>query len=188
MNYIEEIRQYKPINEQENVDKEVILDYAESFSHNILLRENRLAHMTASAVIVNKEHTKMLMIHHNIYNTWTWVGGHADGEVDMLKLALKEATEETGVKEFKVLGNAGAVDILLVNSHIKKGKYICPHLHLNVSYVFEANENHGLIVNEEETSGLKWVSIDEVPSYSNEKEIYYVYGKLFDHANITKKW
>jgi len=37
------------------------------------------------------------MIHHNIYKTWTWTGGHLDGEVDLLKLALKEANEETGI-------------------------------------------------------------------------------------------
>lgn len=187
MNYIEEITKYKPINEQEIEDKQVILDYIESFPENVLLRENKIAHMTSSGVIINREHTKMLMIHHNIYNTWTWTGGHCDGEEDLLKLALREANEETGLKSCMPLGGIGSVDILIVNSHIKKGKYVNAHLHLNVAYVLEADENESLILNEDETSGLKWVPIEEVCEHSGEEEIIYVYRKLFESVGIELK-
>lgn len=184
MNYIEEIKSYKPANEQETEDKEVILDYIESFPDNVLLRDNKIAHMTSSGVIVNKKRTKMLMIHHNIYNTWTWTGGHCDGEEDLLKLALREANEETGLKSCKPLGGIGSIDVLIVNSHMKRGKYVNAHLHLNVAYVFEADEEEALIVNEDETSGLKWVAIDEVSEHSGEEEIIYVYRKLFKSIGV----
>lgn len=184
MNYIEEIKQYKPINEQEMEDKEVILDYIKSFPDNVLLRNNKIAHMTSSGVIINKEHTKMLMIHHNIYKTWTWTGGHMDGEEDLLKLALREANEETGLNSCKPLGGIGSIDVLIVHSHIKKGKYVNAHLHLNVAYVFEADNSETLILNEDETSGLKWVPINEVRTHSGEEEIIYVYEKLFKSVGI----
>jgi len=184
MNYIDEIKAYQPMNEQEIMDKKVILDYIESFPDNVLLRDNRIAHMTASGLIINKEHTKMLMIHHNIYNTWTWVGGHADGEADMLKLALKEAQEETGLEKFQTLGNIHTIDVLLVEGHIKHGKYVNPHLHLNVAYVFEADEEENLVLNVEETSGLKWVAIENIRESSGEEAIIYVYSKMLKSAGI----
>ena len=56
-----------------------------------------MAHMTASSWIVNEDYTKVLMIYHNIYNSWAWTGGHADGDEDLLHVAVKEAREETGL-------------------------------------------------------------------------------------------
>ena len=184
MNYMEEIKLYKPVNEQEVEDKQVILDYIKSFPDNVLLRDNKIAHMTSSGVIINKEHTKMLMIYHNIYNTWTWTGGHCDGEEDLLKLALREANEETGIKSCVPLSGIGSIDILVVQSHTKRDKYVNAHLHLNVAYVFEADENEILILNEDETSGLKWVPLEEVRVHSGEEEIIYVYDKLFQNVGI----
>lgn len=185
MNYINEIEAYQPINEQEKVDKKVILDYIKVFPHNVLLRDNKIAHMTASGVIINKEHTKMLMIHHNIYNTWTWTGGHCDGEEDLLALALREANEETGMKELQPLGGIGSIDVLLVNNHVKKDKYINAHLHLNVAYIFEGDEREKLTLNQDETSGIKWVPLEDVPKLSGEEPIIYVYRKLFNTIGIA---
>ena len=82
----EQIRSYRAYNEQEERDKELILHCMES-EKDIFTRENRLAHMTASAWIVNEDHTKVLMAYHNIYHSWSWLGGHADGETDLLKVA-----------------------------------------------------------------------------------------------------
>jgi len=185
MNFIEEIEGYKPINEQESVDQRVMLNFIYDYPKTVLLRENKIGHITASAIIVNPKHTKMLMIYHNIYKTWTWVGGHMDGEQDLLKLALKEAQEETGLKSFKLLNGIGAIDILHVSRHIKHGKYVGDHLHLNVAYVFEADENATLVVNEEETSGVKWVPLQNVCEHSGEPDIIYVYQKLLSTIGIS---
>ncbi len=184
MNFIEEIKAYKPINEQETVDKQVILEFIGDYPNNVLTRDNRIAHITASAVIVNHARTKMLMIHHNIYDTWTWTGGHADGEPDMLKLAMKEASEETGLDDLRPLGGIRTIDVLWVQSHMKNGGYVGAHLHLNVAYVLEASEEDELVLNEEETSGLCWVLIEMVPEYSKEPDIVYIYKKLFQSIDI----
>ncbi len=103
MNYIQAIKNFEPINEQEQNDKKLILNFIEK-NNDVLYRENEYAHMTSSGLIFNKNLDKILMVHHNIYNTWSWTGGHADGEDDLLKVAIKEAKEETGVKRYRCFG------------------------------------------------------------------------------------
>lgn len=183
MNYKEAIMAYHPINEQEEAEKRVILQYINEYPDNILLRENEFAHMTSSGFIMNKELTKVLMIHHNIYNTWAWTGGHADGDEDLLYVAMKEAKEETGVTKIQpLMEDVASIDILPVWGHMKKGKYVATHMHLSLAYILIADEEQELHINEEENSGVKWIKIEEIEKYSNEKEIIKVYHKLIDRA------
>ena len=93
---IDQIEKYKPYNEQEEKDKILILDWIRN-NKNAFLRENTVAHMTASAWVVNKERNRVLMVYHNIYNSWSWLGGHADGETDLLSVAVREVKEEAGI-------------------------------------------------------------------------------------------
>ena len=88
---IKQIEAYEPYNEQEARDKEIILSMlteAERMGEDIFSRENRMAHMTASAWVVNRDRTKVLLAYHNIYNSWAWLGGHADGERNLLSVAV----------------------------------------------------------------------------------------------------
>ena len=92
--------------------------------------------MTASAWVVNKDRSKILLAYHNIYDSWAWLGGHADGEKDLLKVALKEVAEESGVKNIKpVSEDILSVEILTVDGHEKKGVYVPSHLHLTMSHI-----------------------------------------------------
>lgn len=183
MHYKEDILRYIPVNEQEQVEKRVILDYINQFPDNILLRENEFAHLTSSGFILNKDMNKVLMIYHKIYDTWAWTGGHADGDEDLLYVALKEAKEETGVKNVVPLTDEiASIDILPVWGHKKRGQFVATHMHLNVAYILIADEEEELILNEEETNGVKWIGIDEVEKYSTEKDIVPIYKKLIDYA------
>ena len=96
------VENYEPVCEQEEADKELMLNYIEKFE-DTLTRENKTCHFTASSWIVNKEKTKVLMIYHNIYDSWAWTGGHCDGDPDVLHVALKEAEEETSLKSVRPL-------------------------------------------------------------------------------------
>ena len=80
---LKSIKEYKPFNEQEEMDKTLILNWIEN-NENAFLRENAVAHTTASAWVVNKDRSKVLMVYHNIYNYWYWLGGHDDGETDLI--------------------------------------------------------------------------------------------------------
>lgn len=183
MHYKKDILRYKPINKQEETEKRVILEYIEQFPKNILLRENEFAHMTSSGFVLNKSLDKVLMIYHKIYDTWTWTGGHADGAEDLLYVAVKEAKEETGIKNVVSLTDEiASIDILPVWGHVKKGKYVATHMHLNAAYVLIADEEEKLILNEEETNGVKWIGVDEVEKYSTEKDIIPIYKKLIAYA------
>lgn len=178
MNYIKEIKSYIPYNEQEQKDKDLILNCINNFS-DVLTRKNTLAHITSSGYIVNKNRDKTLMIFHKIYNSWSWTGGHADGDSDLLKVAIKEASEETGLKNIKPISkDIFSLDILTVNGHLKKGEYVSSHLHLSVAYLLEADENEELVVNEDETKGVKWIPIDKVDYYSSEPYMIGVYNKF----------
>ena len=161
MNYIQAIKNFEPINEQEQNDKKLILNFIEK-NNDVLYRENEYAHMTSSGLIFNKNLDKILMVHHNIYNTWSWTGGHADGDSDLLHVALKEANEETSLKNLKVLNDGiFGMQIVTVDSHIKREKFVSSHVHLDCCFLLEADENEELKIKEDENSGVCWVDINE---------------------------
>ena len=87
---------YRPFNEQEERDRQAMLAAMDAHK-DIFLRSCAFFHMTASAWIVNARRDRALMAWHNIYRSWSWLGGHADGETDLLCVALREAREESGL-------------------------------------------------------------------------------------------
>ena len=97
---METIKAYQPFNEQEEMDKALILNWIET-QENAFSRDNTVAHMTASAWVVNKDRSKVLMVYHNIYHSWSWLGGHADGETDLLAVAIREVKEEAGISSVR---------------------------------------------------------------------------------------
>ncbi len=181
MNYVDQIENYIPYNEQEAKDKALALQYIKLFP-NILDRECEIAHITASSWITNKDHTKILMVFHNIYKSWSWTGGHADKDNDLLHVAIKEAKEETGLTNITPLSNdIFSIENLCVNGHIKRGKYISSHLHINVSYLLEADEFEPLKIKIDENSCVKWFTLDDALTAPNEEwMIKNIYQKLND--------
>ena len=179
MNLIEQIERYQPYNEQEEKDKQTILKYINTFD-DVLTRKNEFGHFTASSWVLNKERTKVLMIYHNIYKSWAWTGGHADGDTDLLYTAIRELKEETGVKNVKVLDDEiFSLEIVCVNGHMKRGEYVSSHVHLNLTFLLEVDENETLKMKEDENSGVKWINIEDVEKVSNEKWIKEnIYRKL----------
>ncbi|WP_312645317.1 NUDIX hydrolase [Hydrogenoanaerobacterium sp.] len=183
MNYIDQIREFIPLNEQEKNDKRVILDYIELFPHNILTRENEFAHITSSGLILNPALDRVLLIHHNIYNAWAWTGGHADGDIDLLEIALKEAREETGLHHVRPLTEQLlTVDILPVYGHVKRGSYVCSHQHLNGAYVLLADEEEELAIKPDENSAVRWFDTDQLAQVVSEPYFMEIYQKIIDRA------
>ena len=179
MSLCQNIQKYVPCNEQEVCDKEQMLAFLQS-NPDCLDRVNKVGHFTASVWVVNPERTKTLMVYHNLYNSWSWIGGHADGEEDLCKVALRELSEETGVKHARLLSpEIFSLETLTVYGHIKRGKYVPSHLHFNVTYLAEADEEEMLVINEIENKGVKWWTFEEALAVSAEPwMVEYVYKKL----------
>lgn len=169
---------FQPQCAQESEEKRMILHYIDAYS-DLLYRSNETAHFTASSWIVNPEHTKVLMIYHNIYNSWSWVGGHADGESDLLSVALREAREETALEDVRAVSSQPlSVEILPVAAHFRRGQFVVPHLHLNVTYLLEAEEKQRLRIKPDENSGVRWFSLEDAVSASCEPYMRVIYRKL----------
>jgi 8-oxo-dGTP pyrophosphatase MutT (NUDIX family) len=178
---MESIRAYQPFNEQEEMDKSLILDWIETQT-DAFSRDNIVAHMTASAWVVNKDRSRVLMVYHNIYDSWSWLGGHADGETDLLAVAIREVKEEAGISGVRpVSEEIFSLESLTVDGHVKRGKYVSSHLHLNVTYLLEADSEEQVFVKEDENSGVGWFTPEEALKKSTEPWfVDRVYGKLVE--------
>ena len=169
MNIYQGLINYQPYNVQEASDRKTIINFLDRYD-DAFYRDNQLAHMTASAWVVNKNRDKVLMAYHRIYDSWSWLGGHCDGEEDCLKVAMKEVKEEAGVSSVLPLSeNIFSLEVLSVDSHIRRGEYVPTHLHLNVTYLLQADENEELFIKADENSGVAWFSLDEAVKSSSEK-------------------
>ncbi len=182
---IEMLKNYVPYNEQEEADKAYFIDCEQK--EQILTRENLRGHLTSSYFVINKDRTKVLCIFHNIYNSWSWGGGHADGDDDMLYVAKKELVEETSLKSFKLLLTSPiSIESLPVAGHVKRGKYVPAHIHLNVTYLFEADESEQLKIKPDENSGVAWLTFDELIEKSTEPYMIVVYKKIIEKIRKFK--
>ena len=185
MEIYEQIKNYRPWNEQERQDQALILAFLDK-NPDAFYRTNLLAHMTASAWVVNPERTKTLMVYHRLYDSWSWAGGHADGEEDLLAVALREVREETGVQRLRpVTEEIYSLEVLTVDGHEKHGHYVPSHLHLNLTYLLEAEEDQPLRICEAENTGVAWFSLTDALSASTEPWfVERIYKKLNEKLNM----
>lgn len=182
----EQIEAYQPFNEQEAFDKKAILAFIDR-NPDYLLRSNLMAHFTVSTIVVNPAMDKVLFAHHNIYKSWGWLGGHNDGDEDMLNVAMKETEEESGLTKIKPYSKEiFMLDTIYVPNHMKHGKHVSDHLHLNATFLVIADESEKPIVNVEENSGVKWFPIATVLKIVHEPRMIPIYQKAFQRIALLK--
>ncbi len=182
----EAIRAYRPWNEQEERDKAVMLRVLSAMP-DCFDRANEIAHFSASSWIVNRDGSRVLMAYHNLYNAWAWTGGHADGERDLLSVALREAQEETGVHARPVTEDIYSVEILTVDGHEKRDRYVPSHLHLNVTYLLRADDKEPIRSKADENAAVRWFSLEEaLQSCSEAWMVQRVYKKLNEKLRLYR--
>lgn len=191
--YHDAIEGFYPLSKREAADRQQMLDIIDGseslpgLGRQALFR-NPAAHITVSALVFNRQRDKMLMVRHNIYGTWTWMGGHADGMEDPERVARKEAEEESGVSGLTpIFPGPAALHTLPVAAHEKRGKMVSAHLHLNLSYVYEAEEGQALKVCPDENSGVAWIKMDDLEYYSNEPEFIAIYRDILQRIKKYEK-
>lgn len=171
MPLIDDIRSYQPFNHQEAADKRLILHQLARDPH--VFDRTSLAHVTCSIWTTDPSATKTLMVYHNLYGSWSWIGGHADDERNLARVALCELEEETGIANARLVTSCGpggifSLEVLTVDGHEKRGHYVSSHLHLNVTYLAVASLDSPLSIKPDENSGVRWVALDEVCALSAE--------------------
>lgn len=183
MSLFDEISAYVPVNEQETVDKETCLCWLKT-EPKVLERESISAHFTASAWVVSPDRKQVLMIYHNIYKSWSWMGGHADGEADLFSVAMREVQEESGLAELHpVTREPISLEVLHVPGHEKRGRYVPCHLHLNLTYLFEADSAAPIRIKPDENSGVAWMDVEKLPQAVSETwMLERIYSKLMKKA------
>ncbi|MBU3679127.1 MAG: NUDIX hydrolase [Candidatus Kapabacteria bacterium] len=129
-------------------------------------RSTTEGHITGSAWVVDGRSTHTLLTHHRKLNKWLQLGGHADGDSDVVNVALTEAREESGIDEVSPLYPF----IFDLDVHVIPARPNEPeHLHYDVRYVvLAAHTNH---VVGEESHDLAWVPISQLHDYTTEESM-----------------
>jgi 8-oxo-dGTP pyrophosphatase MutT (NUDIX family) len=124
---------------------------------NPFVRARLAGHFTASCWLVDRGGARVLLTHHRKLGRWLQLGGHADGDRDLARVALREAGEESGLKDLRV--ERGLFDL---DRHWIPGRHdVAGHWHYDARYVVHAGEDEGYIVSEESLD-LAWRDIAEI--------------------------
>lgn len=155
------LHNYVPITEQEQLCKDEMISFVEHHEHCF---ERTLAkgHVTASAWIIDNNHEKALLMHHAKLGRWLQLGGHCDGNPDVLAVAIKEAQEESGINAIVPVHNAiFDIDIHLIPANSREAE----HYHYDVRFLLRVASNEQVVQNKE-SKELKWVGklMDELPT------------------------
>ena len=137
-------------------------------NENCFSKENSKGHFTGSAWIISPEKDSVLMTHHKKLNMWLQLGGHADGDKDLINVALKEAEEESGFSNFNLLSE----EIFDLDIHeIGPMNGDPKHLHYDVRFLLEANPIKNKIVVSNESYDVKWIPLNKVIDYNSENSV-----------------
>jgi 8-oxo-dGTP pyrophosphatase MutT (NUDIX family) len=128
------------------------------------------AHVTGSAWVVSPDRSQVLMMHHRKHDQWFQPGGHADGDADILRVALRETSEETGLEPSRVrlLGpDVFDVDIHEIPASVRGPR----HEHIDIRFLVEI-DNSLPVPGNDESHEVLWVDLPEVPRYNNNRSTY----------------
>jgi 8-oxo-dGTP pyrophosphatase MutT (NUDIX family) len=154
---IDQLKAYSPTYEAEALFKDQFLELLQH--QRCFHRDHLPGHITGSAFIINESNSRVLLTHHAKLNRWLQPGGHADGEEDVLHVAQKEAREETGLAEFKILTPDSIFDIDIHTIPERKG--FPQHLHFDVRILLQASQDEKLVITDE-SHDLKWIPFTDL--------------------------
>jgi len=125
-------------------------------------RTHSPGHFTGSAWLVSADGARVLLMHHRKLDRWLQPGGHADGDADLARVALREAQEETGVVDLRVEGDIFDIDRHRIPARGDEAE----HWHYDVRYVARAGAEDRFVINEE-SRALAWRSVADVAADSS---------------------
>jgi len=132
---------------------------------NCFDRQNKIGHVTGSAWLLHPDHNCVLLTHHKKLNRWLQLGGHSDGESDTLSVAIREATEESGLTVRPMEKAIFDIDV----HEIPRRENEPAHLHFDVRFLLEAADTDFVVSHE--SNDLRWVKITEIDRYTDEGSV-----------------
>jgi 8-oxo-dGTP pyrophosphatase MutT (NUDIX family) len=175
------VRMFESYTTEFTEEQKFIRPFIELLNHKDSFQRSHLpGHITGSAWIVNKEKTKTLLVHHAKLNKWVQPGGHADGEENILNVALREAEEETGLRNLKPSASIFDVDIHL----IPERKEFPEHFHYDIRFLMEGEEEEEILISEE-SHDVRWINLDELEKFSNERSVLRMKEKLMHMHSVA---
>ena len=170
---LEQLRQYQAKQKIYCNKTHQVMSFVKA-NDNCFQRENLEGHITGSAWLLNHTGDKALLTLHRKLGMWIQLGGHADGESNVLKVALQEAKEESGIEDIKVLSQ----DIFHIDVHlVPKFKEVPAHYHYDIRYLLQVKTNTPFVISDESID-LKWFSLDDFKSLGCNHSV----------ESMVKKW
>lgn len=161
------LKSYQTAFEEEKPFIQEIINFVEA-NPNCFERTNLKGHVNGSAWLVNPDNTKVLLTHHKKLNKWLQLGGHSDGDPDTWKVALREATEESGIENIAfVTRQIFDIDIHTIPENLKKNEP--EHKHYDVRFLLKAPTEDFVV--SEESNSLKWVDEAGLAKMAEQDEI-----------------
>ncbi len=170
------LKTYKTNYESEQGFIQEMIDFIEK-NPNCFERSNLSGHVNGSAWVLSPDEKKVLLTHHKKLNRWLQLGGHSDGEDNTWNVALREATEESGISNIQfVMKEIFDIDIHTIPENPKKNEP--EHKHYDVRFLLKAPTEE--FVMSEESNSLKWVSASELSSMASKGEISLAMVRMMD--------
>lgn len=166
--FINLLKDFSPFGEKETNDYNKLLKFFNENKFNAFNNDNyNDGHITGSAIVLDKNARKMLLIHHKKLNRWLQPGGHSDGSVDIIGTAKRELLEETGIKN--VTNENKIFDIDIHVFPVIEGKNP-QHFHYDVRILFFGDSTENNSLNIKETNKIQWVELREIREYVDKSE------------------
>lgn len=165
------LKNYSPTLE-EHVYKQRMIEFLEKHE-NAFERSLSVGHFTASAWLVSNDGTQALLMHHAKLNLWVQLGGHCDGDSDVLAVAIKEAQEESGIHGIEPM----SIEIFDIDIHtIPANSKEAEHEHFDVRFILQVVSDENFIKNSE-SKELRWIGLDPSEMPTQERSVVRIFEK-----------
>jgi 8-oxo-dGTP pyrophosphatase MutT (NUDIX family) len=152
------------------------IDWINEYGDFAFVKNNMRGHITGSMLITNTERTKVLLMFHKKLQFWVQFGGHCDGEIDVLAVAIREFHEESGI-EIEPVVSDGIFDIHVHYIPVD-AKWTPPHIHHDILYLATIPEHTPFVRQESEIDDIRWFDIEWIEKYIAEERMLYMMDKI----------
>lgn len=168
------LARFSPPDDEQRSIRDRILAWISRYPLDAHLRTRLEGHLTASALVIEAEGERALLTHHRKLGRWLQLGGHCDGDANLVHVALREAAEESGIDGLTIDPDPIDVDIHTIPARPNEPE----HLHLDTRFLVRAPAS-ALVRPSEESIELAWFTPDELAHRSTDLSVRRLFQRVF---------